>query len=77
MWLYWNVTLNATLTSNFACDINKTIPFINNVHVDAISYTGNGIGCGDHYFFLCYTVVIIMMMIHMYFSFVFIYLLHM
>ena len=48
----WNMTLNATLTNNFACDINKTISFINNVHVDAISFTGNGIGFGDRYFFM-------------------------
>ena len=68
MWYYWNVsncfslspdnctnfnmTLNHTLTSNFAYDINKTIPSITDVHVDAISFTGNGIGCGDGYYFM-------------------------
>ena len=47
----WNMTLNATLTNNLACDINKTIPFINNVNVDAISFT-DGIECCDRYFFM-------------------------
>ena len=44
--------IKSNIINNFACNINKTIPFINNVHVDAISFTGNGIGCGDRYFFM-------------------------